>query len=235
MSNTILIRPDQTNYDFLYDKEYYGNSLYVNHFIDKKLTGRTIQRGYILPYTPFNEGGIFDSEGVYLNGSSYTEGNHYGFRKSIRASNTNLSTLAEEQGINLSGTVQNHSTVVFIGIMLKVWGHFITNSMRLLWFIGSHEYRDNFSECPIAYFPANDFKLEGNHKRLLEILGINTSLMTPVTKLAKYDKIILRISRQDILILLTEQGILQHQIPENYGLENLLFIFQILQGHNVRR
>ena len=185
-------RPDQsTNYDLLYDKEFYGESLYVNHFLDKKSAFRVIYDGYILPYTPFNEGGIFDNEGIYINGSSYVEGNHYGFKKSISASNTNLNTLAAEQGINLSETVQNHSTVVFIGIMLKVWGHFITDSMRLLWFTSSQEYRDSFSDCPIAYFPANDFKLEGNHKRLLEILGINTSLMTPVTELTRYDKIIL--------------------------------------------
>ena len=70
-------------------------------------------------------------------------------------------------------------------------GHFITDDMRLLWFLRSKEYRENFADCPIVYIPVHGFELKGNWLRMLEILGINLSLMTPITELTKYDKIIL--------------------------------------------
>ena len=75
--------------------------------------------------------------------------------------------------------------------MLKTWGHFITDDMRLLWFLRSKEYRENFADCPIVYFPVGGFELKSNWLRMLEILGINTSLMTPIAELTRYDKIIL--------------------------------------------
>ena len=188
MGATILIRPDQTrpdsaNYDLLFDKDYYRETLHINHFVDQKLTFRTIQDGYILPYCYMStDGGIFDSEGCYVQGSNYTD---------INSQNINLSSLAEKCGMSVSEAVHKHETVIFIGMGRKVWGHFITDSMRLLWFLRSKEYRENFANCPLILFDSKYFELKGNWLRMFEILGINTSLVTPITELTKYDKIIL--------------------------------------------
>ena len=182
-------RPDQTNYDLLYDKEFYGDTFYVNHFVDKKLTFRVIENGYILPFTPANEGGVFDSTGNHVKGSTIT--NHYAFDPNTHVSSeAGLRTLAESLNFNISEAIHKHSTVVHIGVLIKTWGHFITDSMRFLWFLKSRDYLDNFSECPLTYFPSLGFQLKGNWQRILEILGINTSLLTPITELTKYDRII---------------------------------------------
>ncbi len=39
-----------TNYDFLYDKSYYGEVLYEDCFADKKLGYKEIRHGTILPF-----------------------------------------------------------------------------------------------------------------------------------------------------------------------------------------
>lgn len=146
-----------------------------------------------MPYTQYNEGGIFESNGHYIEHSSFTHpgGLH---KKKIQLPNnseTRLTEIAEEQHIDISSVTPHHSTAVYIGILTYGWGHFITDCMRLVWFLRSNEYRENFSDCPLVYIPANEFELEDSWKRLLEILGVNISLMTPVTELTRYDEIIL--------------------------------------------
>ncbi len=192
MGVSFSVRPDQPNYDLLYDKDYYSKWINVNHFIDKKLSFREIRNGYIIPHSvKSNEGGIFDSEGCYVKGSSHIEGVPGTFRKSLNEASVNLSTTAQERGISISDAEHKHSTVVFVGALIKVWGHFITDSMRMLWFLRSKEYRENFADCPLVYFPVSGFEVKGNWLRMFEILGINTSLLTPVTELTRYDRIIL--------------------------------------------
>lgn len=80
---------------------------------------------------------------------------------------------------------------VYIGTLLAIWGHFITDGMRLVWFLRSKEYAEKFSGCPVIYFPEHKTELQKNHKRLLEILGIDFSKLTPITQLTKYKEIIL--------------------------------------------
>ena len=145
-----------------------------------------------MPYTKYNEGGVFDASGVYVKHTSFTHaGGLFKKKKSLKDnSDTNLAEIAAEQNIDVSSAKNQHSTAVYIGIIPHGWGHVITDSMRLLWFLMRKEYRENFADCPIVYLPANSFELKGNWLRLFEVLGINTSLMTPITELTRYDKII---------------------------------------------
>ncbi|MBR0151370.1 MAG: glycosyltransferase family 61 protein [Synergistaceae bacterium] len=185
-------RPDQPNYDLLYDKEYYTKSLNTEHLIaGKKLSYRIIEDGYILPLLAHvNEGGIFSSEGDYVSGSSYKEGPG-DFSDEINNRTITLKAAAELHGIDPTDVISENSTVVYLGMFFKVWGHLITDNMRLLWFLHSNDYAEKFSQCKLIYCPVMDFKLEGNYKRMLEILGIDCSKLTPVTRLSRYSRIIL--------------------------------------------
>ena len=186
-----MIRPDQPNYDFLYDKGYYSRYFHINHCINKELTYKIIENSYVVPYSSKNEGGIFDSEGNYVKGSSFREGGGWLEREGRDNSETNLEAILHEQSLNSSRAVNNAQTVIYAGIMMSAWGHFITDSMRLLWFLQTKDYAEKFSGYPIVYLPGGGFKVAGNHKRMFEILGIDTSLLEPVTELAHYEKIIL--------------------------------------------
>ena len=63
-----------TNYDGLYNKDYYGEILNQKHFSEKKLNFRIIENGTILPHKhltvngqwTWGFGGIVDSSGKYL-------------------------------------------------------------------------------------------------------------------------------------------------------------------------
>lgn len=173
--------PYQTNYDLLYDKEYYSQYFQFEHFINKKLGFRVIDNCYILPGA-----GIFDSNGDYVDGSYFLENQQIDHYKC-----TNLSVISAEGNININDVPEVHSTVVYLGALAGVWGHFITDSMRLLWFPLSESYRENFSDCPLVYFPCLNFSLKGSFKRILEILNINVPMMRHVECLTKYDRIIL--------------------------------------------
>ncbi len=96
-----------------------------------------------------------------------------------------------------------HKTVVYLGLFIRVWGHFITDTMRLIWFLKSKYFRENFYDCELVYLPAKNFKLEGNYRRMFEILGVNISNMKPVTRLTKYDKVIL----PDECFFISKEGI----------------------------
>lgn len=137
-----------------------------------------------MPYNAFNEIGIFDSEGYYVSGSTPL--------KSGRLESNRCRTLSENQ--KNSQVIHNQSTAVYIGVILGGWGHFITDCMRLLWFLTSKGYSENFSECPILYIYENNIRQENPNAswlRLIEILGIDTSLLKQITTPVKYDRIIL--------------------------------------------
>ena len=184
-------RPDQTTYDFLYNKEQYTKGLRTNQFLDKKLGYRIIEDCFILPYTSVNEGGIFDSAGNYVKGSSWREGGGWLELEDRDNSETNLAELTSLQGMSISEANHRSETVIYIGILNGAWGHFITDSMRMLWFLRSEEYAEKFSGCRIAYLPGHNFRLEGNQRRMLEILGIDCSKLVPITELTKYDAVVL--------------------------------------------
>ena len=102
-----------------------------------------------------------------------------------------LSAIAEQRKLDLSNVPFVNQTAVFVGTIHPVWGHFITDCMRLLWFLRSKEYKEKYLECPVICLYESEKLLSSNYKRLLEILGIDFSKLIPITKLTKYKQIIL--------------------------------------------
>ena len=168
------------NYDLLYDKNYYGERLNKNYFSDRQLKYRIIRNGYIFISNPndgFFDSGVFDSKGDYIEGTSLH--NEPESQKIFKLSDNELKTSRHIS-----------STVIYAGLFFGLWGHFITDCIKKLWFLKSKDYIEKFSDCPIVYIPMGGFKLKGNHKRFLEILGIDCSRLAPVTELTHYDSVI---------------------------------------------
>ena len=192
------------NFDCLYDKNYYSGILYTNHFSGKNLSYRIIEDCTITPYNFGNGGGIFDRDGNYIRGSSYIRRNEDGV-----------------SGTSDTTHEPSKDSVIFIGTLANVWGHFITDSMSMLWFLKSRAYTEKFSRCRLVYLPAQGFVLKGNHKRLLEILGINLSMLEPVTTAVKYKNLIL----PDECFFKSENGIFF--TPEYRGLADAVRNFAL--------
>lgn len=85
-------------------------------------------------------------------------------------------------------------TVIYIGMLVNVWGHHLTDNIKRLWFFDSDEYKSKYSGCKLVYVSAEgqtsykDMPL--NMRKLLSILGIDENNITPVTDITKFKKII---------------------------------------------
>lgn len=164
------------NFDFLYDKEYFSGLLNINHFQrDKKLSYKVYDNAIVLPYKQHGDkllGGVLTKDGKYLD-------------------NTSLhATLGEgyEPGDNY---LKINESVIYIGMLNKIWGHFITDDIRRMWFLLTDEYREHYSDCKIVYVPFADFNFGVNFKSFLEILGIDSDSFVPITEICSFRKIII--------------------------------------------
>ena len=237
-------RPDQTTYDFLYDKEDYlqPHRLNTNHLEDKALSFRVINGSYVLPFPDSVEdgSGMFSNDGLYVKGSSLWNGGIY------TADYASLSAIADKRRLDLSRVPRKNQTVIFAGTLLNIWGHFITDCMRLIWFLRSQECTEKFSGLQVIYIPDAMFKMSGNYKRFLEIMGIDTSRMIPVTELTFYDKVILPdecfFLRKDGERFFTREYVVQHRKGfrrykrKTYNVrQDILFLLTLQERKSFRR
>lgn len=130
------------NYDGLYNKDYYGDSLNTNHFYDKKLHFKIIENGTILPHKEliingrwtWGVGGIVDSKGNFVESSFVHRGVGGAY------------TPTEE-------VQYSPYTVIYLGMFFRVWGHCITDNLKNVWFLRSEIYKKYFKDCPIVFVP----------------------------------------------------------------------------------
>ena len=164
-----------TNYDGLYKKKYFGEKLFENHFSEKKLGFQIIRGGTILPYEPLENavglGGIVDAEGKFIEESFIHRGagNSYIPEKKVRYC---------------------PKTVIYLGMLVHVWGHCLTDNLKRMWFLKSNFFMENFKNCQIVYVKAGKGIIP-NFARLLEILEIKPDRLVEIDKPTKFKKIIL--------------------------------------------
>ncbi len=164
-----------TNYDYLYKKEYYGESLYKNYEVKKELGYQVIKDGVILPYKRTDKGpggGVLDSSGKFIGSTSLHNccGCGYDFPKIEK---------------------RMKSTVIYLGMFHPIWGHCLTDNIRRLWFLKSSFCIEKYSGCKQVFVPMENFEFGDSNQRLLEILGFHADDFLPVTKITQYDAIIL--------------------------------------------
>lgn len=164
-----------TNYDYLYKKEYYGESLYKHYEVKKELGYQLIKNGVILPYKRTEKGpggGVIDGKGEFIGSTSLHNccGCRYDFPK-----------IEKHEG----------AAVIYLGMFHGIWGHCLTDNIRRLWFLKSSAYIEKFSQCRLVFVPMEDFKFEESNRKLLEILGFCADDFLPVTGITQFDTIIL--------------------------------------------
>ena len=164
-----------TNYDSLYKKNYYGEKLFENHFSKKELGFQIIENGTILPYKPLENsvglGGIVDVEGNFIKESFIHRGagNSYTPDRKVKYS---------------------PKTVIYLGMLVHVWGHCLTDNIKRIWFLKSNFFKENFKNCQIVYVKAG-VGIIPNFARLLKILGVEVEDFLEIEKPTRFKKIIL--------------------------------------------
>ena len=168
------------NFDYLFNKKYYGEELIKNRHLKKNLGCQIINNGTILPYRVKDDGtaggGVLDSEGNFIPSTflCYNKNGDY-----------------KPENVKIS-----NKTVIYLGAFYIVWGHLLTDNMRRLWFLKSNIYRNYFKNCSLIYLPWDDFDFEKTplffqFAKILEILGINYKDIQPVKEATIYTNVII--------------------------------------------
>lgn len=164
------------NCDGLYNKDYFGNQLYENHFYDKKLHFRIIENGTILPHKALSGdwnwgfGGIVDEKNNYIK-SSFLKSNVGG----AYTPNEDIAYSPE--------------TVIYLGMFFYVWGHCITDNLKRIWFLQSDVYKKYLKKYPLVCLPMKG--VEPNFLKVLQILDVDTSQLRQILRPTKFQNIIL--------------------------------------------
>ena len=126
------------NYNGLYNKEFFGETLNQNHFHNKKLHFKIIENGTILPHKAIGGtdgfGGLVDAQGNFIKRSSLHNGIGDAYTPTAEVKN-------------------NFGTVVYLGMLVTAWGHCLTDGLKRLWFLKSDTYKHYFRNCPVVFTP----------------------------------------------------------------------------------
>ena len=128
------------NLDYLYNKDAAKDHFGKNHFVDNKLHFKIIERGTILPH-----------KHIYVNGK-WT----WGFGGIVDSKNNFVksSFVGSDGGAAytpLEEVQRSPATVIYLGLFYPVWGHVLTDNLRLLWFLTSDVFKNYFKDCSLVY------------------------------------------------------------------------------------
>ncbi len=163
------------NCDGLYNRENYEKVDGVNYFSDRKLHFRIIENGTILPHKQLPDtvgfGGIVDGRGNFIEESFiHPEAGH-------------AYTPAEK-------IEQSPLTVIYLGMLVQIWGHCLTDNIKRVWFLKSDVYKKYFKNYPIVYVPMWAGIIPPFAK-LLEILEVDVKNLYPIFKPTQFQNIVL--------------------------------------------
>lgn len=167
------------NFDYLYNKDYYGETLYTNRLYEKKLHFKIIENGTVLPYkppisTPWGFGGIIDAKRNFVEGSFV-----------VRDGSKAYTPTEEVKFVP--------ANVIYLGMFVGVWGHALTDQLKHTWFLNSEVYKRAFKNLPVIYNPWIGWGGGGINKdllTLLKILEVDTDKLIPITAPTRFQNII---------------------------------------------
>lgn len=166
-----------TNYDLLYQKTYFDSQINEGtHLFQKELLIKRIENGFILPFKSENGanlGGVVDLNMRYVEGTGLYRGYGGGY------------------SFGKKDCVQSEDKVLFIGFFVDVWGHWLTDCLKHIWFLLTDDYEQKYSGYKVVYIPANGFVFSDNVKGLFEILGLDYEKWIPITSLSCFSEILI--------------------------------------------
>ena len=201
------------NTDYLYDHTFFEKHFSKYHY-DKtsKLSYKEYYNSYIV--NSYMENGHYVG-GVYTESLDFVDGT--AIRRGIGEVN--------DKSRIVTGSTED-DTVIYIGMLVNVWGHHLTDNIKRLWFLDSDEYKSKYSGCKLVYVSAEgqtsykDMPL--NMRKLLSILGIDENNITPITDITRFKKIMCRMNPS--ITTRMRQGFLQKNIR-----------IQLIKSANIRK
>lgn len=145
--------------NFRYECEKHKQLLNNQYFSNKKLSFVEMEDVFLVPFTDKTKSGAaYDSKGEIINETSTNK--EYGFPK-IDVSMSNEFDVFEQP-------------CIYLGMFESCWGHFITDCLKKVWFLKT-EQAGKFANYPLILLSPQTTSLKLNYRRLLEVLGIDSS------------------------------------------------------------
>jgi len=86
---------------------------------------------------------------------------------------------------------RQRGTVIFIGYLLNVWGHFLTDGLKKLWFLQTPEGCELIKQgASVAYVTLNNEQLSSQQAELYRLAGLDSSDWLQVTEATQFDCVI---------------------------------------------
>lgn len=145
------------------------NYKYENKYFNKPLKIERISEGTVLPLKE-NKGGVLNKNNDFVS-LSYHDGEWF-----------KLGGKYKEKQIR-----KINDTVVYLGIFIHQWGHFILDSLSRAWIIS---HLDNIKKYKFVFLSENNRKIDGNYLEALKLLGLKTSQIIVLEQATKFKEII---------------------------------------------
>lgn len=79
---------------------------------------------------------------------------------------------------------------IYLGVLESCWGHFITDSLKKLWFVKTEFYKQ-FKDYELVFIAEPGFQLRTNYSRLLELAGLDLSKVTVIQSNTLLKKVVI--------------------------------------------
>lgn len=157
----------------------FRSKAYINEFInyknaqlDRDLRIREVKNGYILPLKK-NKGGVLSSKEDFISesfhdGEWFKVGGKYNFDK--------------------ANAVYFDDTVIFLGLFIHQWGHFLLDSLSRSWFVSKLKEKKNYK---FVFLGKPNKQINGNYLEALKLIGIPSENILIANKVIKAKNIII--------------------------------------------
>ena len=147
------------------------------HRVEKTLSVRVVNNAVILPQTTFPvdriRGGVIGQDGSFVSNTGFHVGKEGAYE------------------YDASQVAKIHKEAVYLGFFNPVWGHCITDNLKLLWFVLTDEYKKlmESGEVELVFSCTTDFHLSHNFGILLGCLGLDIHRLRRVDHLTAFDRL----------------------------------------------
>ena len=114
-------------------------------------------------------GGLINSDGKFIEESSYKNG---------------WSQFGGLYSFDRDNVVHQNEHVIWGGIFVKHWGHFLIDFMTRVWYPALHEHNKKF-----IYVANKDDKIDGNYAEILSLMGIKGERLIKISEPTSFNSI----------------------------------------------
>ncbi len=143
---------------------------YKNKYYNRPLKIEKISEGTILPLRE-NKGGVLNKNNDFVS-LSYHDGEWF-----------KLGRKYKEKPV-----LEIDEPVVYLGVFIHQWGHFILDSLSRAWIISK---LDDIKKYKFAFLSENNRKIDGNYLEALKLLGLKPSQILVVDQATRFKEIII--------------------------------------------